>query len=399
MSSLEQHPQWQTVLFIQQSLVKHGFRALVAGGAVRDLLLGRVPNDIDLATDARPNQVEDIFEKTVMVGREFGVSRVILNGHDIEVASFRKDGPYLDGRKPESIQFSSEKEDALRRDFTINGLFYDPKNSEVIDYVGGQKDIMKKVIRTIGVPSQRFGEDKLRILRGIRFHGQLNFTLDPQTLEAIKKQSGQIKQVSMERIRDEWGKILTSEHMLRALQKSYDTGLWGQLYPNWRFQFAEYKKLWQGRLSGLDKAWVLWFVFHNQASVKKLTELALEWKLPKKLIKTMIYCQQSLAQLDQVARIEPVDVAIFLGKPDSSLAVEIYKRLNQGKIKDDWTNKMKKAQAYFTDGRLPGLLVNGDDLIQYGIAPGPKIAKGLRDLYRIQIKDGIKNKENLLKHL
>ncbi|MCB0379073.1 MAG: CCA tRNA nucleotidyltransferase, partial [Bdellovibrionales bacterium] len=134
MSPFEKHPQWPAVDKIHHTLVAKGYRALVAGGAVRDLLLGHTPNDIDIATNATPDQVGELFDKTVMVGKEFGVCRVVMEGVEIEVATFRKDGPYEDGRRPSSVEFSSDKEDALRRDFTINAMFYDLDKNEVIDY-------------------------------------------------------------------------------------------------------------------------------------------------------------------------------------------------------------------------------------------------------------------------
>lgn len=186
-SSLEKHSDWKAALTILQTLVDNGHRALIAGGAVRDLLLGREANDIDIGTSATPEQVEALFEKTVMVGRQFGVSRVILQDADIEVATFRKDGPYKDGRKPESVQYSSEQEDAHRRDFTINGMFYDPLSKKVVDFVQGQEDLNKKIIRAIGDPQLRFEEDKLRILRAVRFHSQLNFSIEKETFVAISK--------------------------------------------------------------------------------------------------------------------------------------------------------------------------------------------------------------------
>ncbi len=376
-----------------------GYRSLIAGGAVRDLLLGRDPHDLDIATNATPEQVEQIFDKTVMVGKEFGVSRVILQGQDVEVATFRKDGKYSDGRKPDSVEFCSEKEDALRRDFTINAMFYDLDNNEVIDFVGGQKDLMLKNLRTVGDPDRRFSEDKLRILRGVRFHAQLGFTIDPTTAEAIRKHSIQIHQVSMERIRDEWQKTLLAGHSISGFQRTYDLGLWGPLFGNWRLQVEEYKKLFSIPPSDADKAWILWFLVHCQESKEKLAETAVHWKLPKKLIQSMVYCLQSLSQLRNIQNVEPVDLAIFLAKPNGRLAVEVYQSLHQGRIKDSFFDKLKAAEEFFQQGKLPELLISGDDLIGFGVAPGPEIAKQLKTLYRIQLKEKISHKEDLMKKI
>ncbi len=398
-SSLEQHPHWKTISEIHQRLTQAGYRALIAGGAVRDLLLSRLPKDIDIATNATPDQIAKLFEKTVMVGKEFGVCRVVMDELTIEVATFRKDGPYRDGRHPESIEFSSEKEDALRRDFTINALFYDPKLKEVIDYVGGQTDLMKKIIRTVGDPELRFEEDKLRILRGIRFQAHLNFTMDIKTTEAIRKFSVQIHQVSMERIRDEWQKILLSNNPLLGIQKTYDLGLWSQLFSGFRFQGEVYKRLWSLPLKDPEKSWILWFLVHFEKDFEKIAQLSLAWKHSSQLGKKMIYCSQSLLQLGQMNKVEPVDVALFLSQPNGRLAVEIYQLLYQGQIKEDWFVKLRESQKYFIHGELPPLLINGDDLIQYGFAPGKEIASHLKKLYRIQLTQGITQKEQLLKIL
>jgi tRNA nucleotidyltransferase/poly(A) polymerase len=394
------HPQWPAIEVIHKKLSKEGFQSLIAGGAVRDLLLQRMPNDIDIATDAKPEQVEALFEKTVMVGKAFGVSRVLVAGQDIEVATFRKDGPYLDGRKPESIEFSSMEEDAKRRDFTINALFYDIDKKEIIDFVNGQNDVMKKTIRTVGLPEKRFEEDKLRILRAVRFHAQLGFHIEQHTSEAIRKFSIMIHQVSMERVRDEWEKVLKAEKAVSGMGRTYDLGLWSPLFGSWKYNSEEYKKIFDVN-KGKDEEilWILWFLVHCQESKEKLAELGLHWKLPKKMIQKMIYCYQSLSQLRNIQNVAPVDLAIFLAKPNGRLALEVFTQLHQGKIKEDFFAKLKKAESFFQKGVLPEILINGEDLIQFGVAPGPQIAKELKRLYRLQLLEGIKNKEALLQKL
>ncbi len=395
-SSLEQHPHWNTIAKIHKALSQGGFRSLIAGGAVRDLLLSRVPHDIDIATNATPDQIAALFEKTIMVGKEFGVCRVVMDGLTIEVATFRKDGIYQDGRRPDTVEYSSEKEDALRRDFTINALFYDPDKKQVIDYVGGQSDLMKRIIRTVGDPELRFQEDKLRILRALRFHAQLNFSLESKTMDAIRKFSIQIHQVSMERIRDEWQKILVSDNPLVGFQKTLDLGLWPLLFSGFRFQTETYKKLWSLPIRDEEKAWILWFLVHLDKDYEKIAKIAFDWKHPNSMIKKMIYCSQSLMQLSQLSKAEPVEIALFLAQPSGRLAVEIYQMLNYGSIKEDWFEKLKSSQVYFKNGQLPPLLVTGDDLIQYGMAPGKEIAQVLKKLYRLQLKENITQKEQLM---
>ena len=163
---------------IVRKLRESGFVAYFAGGCVRDALRGTAPKDIDIATSAKPEQVQGLFRRTVPVGVQFGVVRVLEDDLEFEVASFRSDGIYLDGRHPQSVEFSTPEEDAVRRDFTVNGIFYDPFEDKVIDFVGGQEDLERKLIRAIGEPSKRFAEDRLRMLRAVRFASTLVFEIE-----------------------------------------------------------------------------------------------------------------------------------------------------------------------------------------------------------------------------
>ena len=183
------------------------FTAFWVGGCVRDFLLGREPQDFDIATDAKPEQVEKLFKKTIPVGRKFGVIIVVEGGHQFQVATFRAEADYQDGRRPEKIVFANAEADALRRDFTVNGLFYDPLTQKIHDWVGGEKDLRAKVIRTIGKPEERFGEDHLRLLRAVRFAAQLNFEIEAKTFAAIQKLAPKINLISAERVRDELIKL------------------------------------------------------------------------------------------------------------------------------------------------------------------------------------------------
>jgi poly(A) polymerase len=197
----------ETAKEIVHRLNAAGFQAFWVGGCVRDFLLGREPQDFDIATDARPEQVEKLFRKTIPVGRKFGVMVVVENQQQFQVATFRAEADYRDGRRPEKIVFASAEADALRRDFTVNGLFYDPLAEKIHDWVGGERDLRAKIIRTIGAPEERFGEDHLRLLRAVRFAAQLGFEIEPQTFAAIKSLAPKIKLISTERIRDELVKL------------------------------------------------------------------------------------------------------------------------------------------------------------------------------------------------
>ena len=183
------------------------FAAFWVGGCVRDFLLGREPQDFDIATDAKPEQVEKLFKKTIPVGKKFGVIIVVEGGQQFQIATFRAEADYQDGRRPEKVVFANAEADALRRDFTVNGLFYDPLTQKIHDWVGGEKDLRAKIIRTIGVPEERFGEDHLRLLRAVRFAAQLNFEIESKTFAAIQRLAPKIKLISAERVRDELIKL------------------------------------------------------------------------------------------------------------------------------------------------------------------------------------------------
>jgi tRNA nucleotidyltransferase/poly(A) polymerase len=199
-----------------------GFEALWAGGCVRDQILGIPPKDYDVATSALPEQVRDVFgrRKTLAIGQSFGVITVLgpKEAGQIDVATFRRDATYSDGRHPDSVSFTSAEEDALRRDFTINGLFYDPVESRVIDYVGGQEDLRQGIVRAIGDPRARIAEDKLRMLRAVRFAARFDFALDERTLAAVQDQAHELVIVSAERIAAEMRQILTNKNRARGVQ-------------------------------------------------------------------------------------------------------------------------------------------------------------------------------------
>lgn len=214
-----------------QRLREKGFEAFLAGGCVRDLLLGKVPQDYDIATDAKPEAVAEIFPQTVAVGTQFGVTLVIIDGDGFEVATFRHDGPYLDGRRPSHVRFASLKEDILRRDFTINGMMYDPVADRVVDLVGGRTDLSRRLIRAIGDPEARFEEDRLRMIRALRFAASLGFQIEEHTFRAIEQQARAITQISWERIGVELTRILTEGGAQRGFELLDATALLGVLLP------------------------------------------------------------------------------------------------------------------------------------------------------------------------
>jgi len=218
-------------LEITRRLQAAGYPAYFAGGAVRDLLLGRELADIDIATAAPPDVVQNLFEHTIAVGAQFGVIVVVESSNSYEVATFRKESGYQDGRHPGKVEFTDAREDALRRDFTINALFLDPEGERILDFVGGQADLEQRLVRTVGRARDRFEEDKLRIMRAIRFGCSLNFEIDAGTLAAIPQFSSVLRQVSMERIRDELLRLLTEGGAARGLPLLLQTGILREILP------------------------------------------------------------------------------------------------------------------------------------------------------------------------
>jgi poly(A) polymerase len=208
-----------------------GHEAYFAGGCVRDMLLGREAKDFDIATSARPDQIQELFPRTLAVGAAFGVVVVLEDGMEFQVATFRSDGAYHDGRHPDSVEFGTAEGDALRRDFTVNGLFYDPVEKRVIDFVGGESDLRKKILRCIGDPGDRFTEDKLRLLRCVRFSASLGFEIDPPTWSALCQKAPEITVVSTERIRDELVKIFTHPSRVAGFDLLDRCGLLKVLLP------------------------------------------------------------------------------------------------------------------------------------------------------------------------
>lgn len=220
---------------IVRQLQEAGYTAYWAGGCVRDILLGKKPKDYDVATDARPETVRELFgrARTHGVGAVFGV--MLIHGHDgagdVEVATFRAEGPYLDGRRPSKVVFCTAEEDAQRRDFTINGMFFDPLKDQVYDYVGGREDLRNGVVRAIGDPLERFTEDKLRLLRAIRFTANLKFRLDAKTAEGVRLMAREIHVVSPERVTQELKRMLLDSHRKLSLELLSELGILSEILP------------------------------------------------------------------------------------------------------------------------------------------------------------------------
>src|SRR4026207_378361 len=228
---MKSSPMEKTAREVAARLRENGHIAYFAGGCVRDMVRGLVPKDYDIATDARPEVVQELFPRTYAVGAHFGVIIVLENDFQFEVATFRSDEAYIDGRHPTAVHFSSPEEDAWRRDFTINGMFYDPVAEKVIDLVGGRADIAAKLVRAIGDPAKRFAEDRLRMLRAVRFAAVLDYQIDKQTWDALVANATSIDQISAERIREELVRIFLSPNRVRGWDLLDSSGLMRAILP------------------------------------------------------------------------------------------------------------------------------------------------------------------------
>ncbi|RCS50552.1 CCA tRNA nucleotidyltransferase [Bremerella cremea] len=392
---------------IVQTLKKSGFQALWAGGCVRDLLLGRESKDFDVATNATPDQVRDIFghDHTIPIGASFGV--ITVNGGrrrgQVEVATFRTDMGYSDGRRPDAVRFSSAEEDAQRRDFTINGMFYDPIEEKVLDYVGGRRDLKHGLVRSIGNPYLRFEEDKLRMLRAVRFSSNFAFDLELATQRAIREFARHIHVVSAERIAAEMRRMLADNHRMIAVRMLRDLSLLDELLPELNsvvghaLRWSEtYQSLEALQTPNFSAAMALLLRYACQHSVlngqshhpiEPAAQIAVRWKLTNEETKTIQWLlrhERQIRQADQVAwptlqRLliaEPAPLLIAVGK-----AIQLAKR--------ESTSGIEYAQSRIElpeEDLNPPPLLNGGDLIQAGYKPGPQFQRVLEKVRDEQLE-------------
>jgi tRNA nucleotidyltransferase/poly(A) polymerase len=375
--------EYQAACEVVRCLKAQGFIGLFAGGCVRDMLLGRPVSDYDVATNAKPKEVQRLFRRTRKVGAQFGIIIAIVDGHQIEIATFRSDGQYIDGRHPESVTFSSPEEDAKRRDFTINGLFYDPQEMALQDFIGGQDDLWRGQIRAIGNAQQRILEDHLRLLRAVRFSARFGFVVEQETREAIENHCQLILKVSPERIKEELSKILKEPTRARGLPALLDYGLLKcidmALYVDLEGRRIETVKQFDVLPKRLDEA-VSWAVLlgSEKNTERVLRQLRASNELRERTVGILRhasaygrYRQLSLSQRKRLQR-RPQRKQHFLYA--WSLALSRDGDLSElVAANDDWLRYGREGDAsLFAD-----LLVSGHDLIKLGLRPGPKFKEML----------------------
>jgi len=385
---------------IVRVLAATGHQALLAGGCVRDLLLGRTPEDYDVATDAPPERVGELFKATRKVGAQFGVVLVRQRGRWIEVATFRTDGPYLDGRRPAQVTLSDARHDAERRDFTVNGMFLDPLAGQVIDYVGGRPDLEARVIRAIGEPAARFDEDYLRLLRAVRFAAKLDFALEPLTLAAIRTHAPQLANVAAERVREELERMFADASRLRAWRLLADCGLLAHLWPraSWEPRQVTALELMLGRLppaAPFELALAVLLAEHPPAEIQRIARDLTLSNEQREVAAWLVAHQRdldepgrpSLAELKRLMAHAGFDAlrmlapARFASMPDGARRLEALEA---------------RLRSIPPEAVQPPPLVTGEDLLARGVAPGPVYREVLEVLYVRQLNEELTGREAAL---
>jgi putative nucleotidyltransferase with HDIG domain len=424
---------------VVERLRAEGYDAYFAGGCVRDLLLQHEPSDFDVATSAHPDAVLRIFPRTFAVGAHFGVILVAdeLDGREIvtEVATFRSDGAYSDGRRPASVRFSdSAEEDVVRRDFTINGMMFDPQTGSVLDSVGGRADLAANLVRAIGDPSQRFDEDKLRMLRAVRFAARFSFEIEPRTETAIKRCAAEVHQVSCERIRDELTRMLTEGHARRAFELLDRTSLLGEVLPEidrlhgveqppefhpegdvWTHTMMLLEQLpagssptlaWGALLHDVGKPATfqpgpgrIRFNGHVEVGVRIAEDIGRRLRFSNDESAQIAALVENHMRFGDVQRMKASTLKRFfrLNKFPEHLALHKIDCLASHGGLDLYNFAKSKYEAMPTEEVRPALLVTGRDLIEAGYKPGPEFKRLLALAEDAQLEGRVHTKEEALR--
>lgn len=386
-------------------LVKAGFTAYFAGGWVRDHVLKHPSEDIDIATDAPPEKILDLFPRTILVGLAFGVVIVVMDGHQFEVATFRRDLNYLNGRKPEQIELSTPQEDAKRRDFTINGMFYDPLEKVIHDFVNGVDDLRMGIIRTIGDPQERFFEDRLRMIRAIRFATRFGFAIDQETQTAIVENADTLfPAVAMERVWQEFNKMAGNPHFDKALIEMHRLGLLPVVFPALK-----------GTHLNDIRARVASFAYfpENTPTILYLMELfpGLSWKEKVEICQYLRITNRDIHLVETFERfrhlvntndntITVADWTHFYAHPSSSLVINVFAATIPLSEREAFLEKHKLAQNKLKEHiervRIKKPLVSADLLKKEGIAEGKLVGILLKEAENIAILQDIHDPQTIL---
>src|SRR5436190_4256598 len=411
-----------------------GHVAYYAGGSVRDLLRGQVPKDIDVATNARPEDVQKIFARTYAVGAHFGVIVVLENEFQFEVATFRSDGAYLDGRRPVEVHFASAEEDAARRDFTINGMFFDPEAGEVIDFVNGRTDLEARLIRAIGDPVQRFTEDRLRILRAIRFATVLDFEIDPSTWDAVVAQASSIKEISAERIREELVRIFMSPARVRGWDFLDASGLMGAILPELEamkgceqppqfhpegdvFKHTRimlqllpkevslplvlsvlFHDIGKPPTSSVDENGRIRFNGHDRVGAEMTEAIMQRLRFSRAEIDATVEAVRQHMVFKDVPNMRVAKLKRFMARPTFVDELELHRvdcESSHGMM-DNYDFLRQKREEFANEPIIPPPLVRGDDVLALGLKPGPIIGQILEAVETRQLEGALRDREEAL---
>ncbi len=416
-------------------LAAAGHLALFAGGCVRDRLLGREPDDYDIATSATPAEVTGFFPRANLVGAHFGVVIVKHGGHQVEVATFRTDGCYRDARRPDRVEFSTPEEDAKRRDFTINGLFEDPIEGRVIDHVGGLADLRARRLRAIGRPEARFHEDALRLMRAVRFATRLGFEIEPETRAALASCADLLARISVERVRDEFTRILTGPDRRRGVELLVDTGLMRHIIPEIHDligcgQPPEYHP--EGdvythtmiMLELLDpdappdlclatllhdiakpatrtvdvETGRIRFNGHDKLGAEMTTAILRRLRYPNEVIDRASFMVARHMQFMHVRDMRVAKVRRFMGAPTFAGEMELHRVdcASSNGFTDNYDFLREKEREFASEPVLPPPLVTGRDLIDRGLEPGPRFREILDQIQTEQLEGRIAGRQAAL---
>ena len=409
-------PRRQFAVSVVETLRGEGFDALWAGGCVRDQLLGKSPKDYDVASTATPDEVIRIFgtRRTVPVGASFGVVMVLgptKSAGQIEVATFRSDGEYLDGRRPNSVQFCRPEEDARRRDFTINGLFFDPIRNEVIDYVSGREDLAAGVVRAIGEPLDRFREDKLRMLRAVRFAATFRFHLDTRTADAIRQFATELNQVSVERIAQELRRMLSHSSRATAVKMLEETSLLAEVLP----EITSTSGLLQqdeildalGLLESISFEAALSLLLRplypsgeqeTRRRVARIEEVCRRLKMSNEEIDCVCWLLNSLPVLENIAS-QPLHILKpLLNHPHAKLLLDVSSAIARSCRRDPADAEFCRHYLSHTSPETlaPATLIDGRDVMNLGIPAGPLVRELLATIRNQQLDELIATREQAL---
>lgn len=425
----------QTAIAFARRLREAGHSAYFAGGCVRDRLLGKEPKDYDIATSATPAEVLRLFPGSNEVGAHFGVVIAKSHGHAVEIATFRNDGSYRDGRRPDSVTFSTPQEDAQRRDFTINGLFEDSDTGEVIDHVGGRADLDARVLRAIGVPAERFAEDSLRLLRALRFAVTLDFEIEPATWAAITGHADGLRRIAAERIRDEFSRLIVLPARARALELLVASGLvrhvlpevlpligcqqppeWhpeGDVYTHTRIMLemldddAPLELCLAVLLHDIAKpptqtydaeAGRIRFNGHDALGATMTREILNRLRYPNQVIDDVSFMVSRHMQFMNVRQMRVATLKRFMAAPTFPLEIELH-RVDCGSSNgctDNLDFVLAKRAEFAAAPLIPPPLVTGRDLIELGQAPGPRFRELLESLQTEQLEGRLSDRDSAL---